>query len=226
MDNGEENNIVEMLDYFPHLFFKPVDTECGEGIFCIDKTSGNEYTWNDKPILHKEIESRISNLKGKVLVQTRVIQHPEMQRLYPHSINTLRIVTIMKNGKAKFFSSVLRIGANGQIVDNWAVGGIDVSVKSDGTLSNYGYMKPPFGKRMTTHPNTNVQFGSFVVPYFKDALSFCERLHQKLNHIWAIGWDVAITPDGPLFIEGNDNWEITLHQLDNGLKERWDEFRN
>ena len=52
----------------------------------------------------------------------------------------------------------------------------------------------------------------------------CESFHQKISYIWSIGWDVAITPDGPLFIEGNDNWEITLHQTENGLKERWNEF--
>lgn len=225
MDNGEEKNISQMLDTYPHLFFKPLDTECGEGIFCIDKLSDNDYTWDDKAITYREIENRISNLAGDVLVQTRVIQHQEMQKLYPHSINTLRIVTIVKNGNAKYFSSVLRIGANGQIVDNWAVGGIAVCINTDGSLSNYGFMKPPFGKRMTCHPDTNVQFGTFVVPYFQEAVSLCEKLHEKLCNIWAIGWDVAITPNGPLFIEGNDNWEISLLQLEKGLKKQWDEFR-
>lgn len=41
-----------------------------------------------------------------------------------------------------------------------------------------------------------------------------------------VGWAVTITHSVLLFIDGNDNWEITLHQLEYGLKERWDEFRN
>lgn len=222
--NSDEIDIAQLLDQNRHLFFKPIDTECGEGIFCIDRKSDEEYTWNDKPISFYEINSRLSQLNSDILVQTRVIQHAEMNRLYSHSINTLRIVTIMKDGVSRCFSSVLRVGANGNIVDNWAVGGIIINVNDDGTLSKYGFMKPPFGKRMKVHPNTNVPFESFIVPYFKDAVAMCESFHQKISYIWSIGWDVAITPDGPLFIEGNDNWEITLHQTENGLKERWNEF--
>jgi hypothetical protein len=34
-----------------------------------------------------------------------------------------------------------------------------------------------------------------------------------------IGWDIAITPDGPVFIEGNDNPEISgLQTVNGGLK--------
>ena len=32
--------------------------------------------------------------------------------------------------------------------------------------------------------------------------------HKHLYNIRSIGWDSAITPEGPVFIEGNDNWEI------------------
>ncbi|MCK8622032.1 hypothetical protein [Prevotella sp. E13-27] len=32
----------------------------------------------------------------------------------------------------------------------------------------------------------------------------------------SIGWDIAITPQGPMVIEGNDRWEITLIQAVHG----------
>lgn len=41
-------------------------------------------------------------------------------------------------------------------------------------------------------------------------------------NILTIVWDIAITDKGPCFIEGNDNWEISLQQVvDNGLKKQW-----
>lgn len=48
------------------------------------------------------------------------------------------------------------------------------------------------------------------------------KAHESFYNIGAIGWDVAITPDGPCFVEGNDNFEITLMQAcDRPLKEDW-----
>ena len=49
--------------------------------------------------------------------------------------------------------------------------------------------------------------------------------HEKLGDIHSIGWDIAITKDGPIFIEGNDNWELSLMQACNGgLKGEFEEF--
>ena len=45
------------------------------------------------------------------------------------------------------------------------------------------------------------------------------RAHRTLYRIRAIGWDVAISDNGPVFIEGNDNWEISLnHAFDRSLR--------
>lgn len=62
------------------------------------------------------------------------MQHKEMSRLYPNAINTLRIVTVrnIKTGKVDVLHSLLRIGAHGNIVDNWAKGGIAIGIKPDG----------------------------------------------------------------------------------------------
>jgi glutathione synthase/RimK-type ligase-like ATP-grasp enzyme len=47
-----------------------------------------------------------------------------------------------------------------------------------------------------------------------------EKLHEKLSSIRVIGWDIAITSDGPVFIEGNDNAEISgLQTVNGGLKQ-------
>lgn len=46
--------------------------------------------------------------------------------------------------------------------------------------------------------------------------------HKSLYGIHSIGWDVAITDQGPVLIEGNDNWEISIIQIDRGLKKEWE----
>ena len=40
--------------------------------------------------------------------------------------------------------------------------------------------------------------------------------HSILKDIHSIGWDIAIGKNGPIFIEGNDNWEINGPQICHG----------
>lgn len=127
-----------------------------------------------------------------------------MNRIYPLSVNTLRITTITntRTGHVELFHSLLRVGAFGNVVDNWAKGGLIMSVNNDGTLSAEGYFKPGYGTITTEHPDTHIEFKGFTVPFYEFAVEMCLSFHKDLKYIPAIGWDVAISADGPIFIEG------------------------
>ena len=204
-----------------HLFFKPLNAECGEGVFSLDYI-GKEWIKNgEMKYSGDECKAFIRGLGDReYLVQDRLVQHEEMSRLYPHSVNTIRIVTIKDRvGCPQFFCALLRIGANGNVVDNWAKGGIVVSINHEGLLGKEGFFKPSYGKKTMIHPDSGVVFEEFKIPYYKEAIRDCVFFHQKLKGVYAIGWDVAITDNGPVFIEGNDDFEISLHQaVDKGYK--------
>lgn len=63
-------------------------------------------------------------------------------------------------------------------------------------------------------------FGSCVrglfITFFHEAVTEAVQLHWHLLPLMVIGWDIAITLEGPLFIEGNDNIEISINQEVNG----------
>jgi hypothetical protein len=44
-------------------------------------------------------------------------------------------------------------------------------------------------------------------PYFHRAVDLVTALHTYLYGIHSIGWDIEITEEGPVMIEGNDDWE-------------------
>lgn len=68
-------------------------------------------------------------------------------------------------------------------------------------------------------------FDGYKVPYMKEAIDEAIRFHSMLPTIHSIGWDIAITEDGPCFIEGNDNWEISLMQISNhGLQKEFNKY--
>ena len=146
-----------------------------------------------------------------------------MNELNSKSINTLRIVTVHSKGKIKVLSSLLRVGTSETgNVDNWAAGGLAIGIQNNGYLKKYGLYKPGHGLKISEHPDSKIEFEKYKVPMLNEAQDLAIKAHKFFYNVGAIGWDVAITDDGPIFIEGNDNFEITLMQAcDRPLKKEW-----
>ena len=95
----------------------------------------------------------------------------------------------------------------------------------NGKLKKYGFYKPGKGTKTAFHPNSNLFFEDYLLPYWQEILNSAIKFHEKLRGLHSIGWDVAITENGPVFIEGNDNWELSLMQACNGgLNNTFEDF--
>lgn len=207
------------------LFCKEMAGECGAGIFKLKIENGKFYK-NDTEISSNGLEKLISN--SDYIFQELVIQHHRMSELYSKSVNTMRLVTVrsLKDGKIHLMPSILRVGANGSFVDNTSQGGLAVGFDLEtGRLNQYGFHKPQFGLRTETHPDSGICLKEFYIPFIKEAEEKAMFFHSMLKDIHSIGWDIAIGENGPIFIEGNDNWEINGPQVGNhGLKKEFEEY--
>ena len=216
-------SLEEFVKQFPSEYFvKLIDGECGCGIFQLKVEENGTLLINGNKSTIEQLHQLIRG--GRYIVQTKIRQHAEMSRLYPHAINTIRLVTVrnIRTSKVEVFPSILRVGANGAFVDNTSQGGLAIGVNLEtGRLFEYGYYKPAFGTRTTEHPNTKVVFADFMIPYIQKVKEQAIFLHSMLPELYSIGWDIAIGENGPIFIEGNDNWEINGPQICNGgLKDK------
>lgn len=199
------------------VFVKIIDGECGKSVFNLkyEKVLDTFYL-NGK----KEEKDTVLNIlnQGKFIIQTKVSQHPEINALYPKSINTIRLVTYRypETQEIVVLPSVFRIGCNGSYVDNWSQGGIAVGIDIvNGTLKKYGFFRPEIAKRVEFHPDSGCKLEGYRIPYFQDAVSQAIFIHSQIPVINSIGWDIAISDSGPIFIEANDNWEVSLNQACN-----------
>lgn len=191
--------------------YKPLDGECGAGITMIDIDDDN-ITVNGHHSSADDLSTLIRS--GQAIIQRRLTQHPEMSRMYPLAVNTIRMITVrnLHTGGIEVLPPTLRIGAHGNLVDNFSRGGIIVAMDTDsGRLAPTGYFKPQYGFKSKCHPDTGVIFTDFTVPFYQEAKAMAIKFHSFLG-LHSIGWDIAITENGPTFIEGNDNWEINLPQ--------------
>ena len=150
--------------------------------------------------------------------QEAVRQHDGMSALYPHSLNTLRVLVGQhENGEPRVLSVIARMGSGGRSMDNAHAGGVFVGVDVEtGTLKTHAHQLFFYGgRRFDRHPDTGVVFGGYSVPLFAEAMDVARRAHVWLPHVYA-GWDIGITPDGPVVIECNSGPYILMMDVAHG----------
>jgi hypothetical protein len=196
-------------------FVKDVIGERGEHVFALDVQNGSVML-NGQTVSVGELKTRIGD---KNIVQERIVQHDLLDRMNPGSVNTLRLVTARAGHRIEPLSALLRLGVKANACDNLAAGGIAVGVDlAGGQLSERGIFKPGFGKWASCHPETKFVFKGARLPFFAEAVESACRLHGFFYGTHSIGWDIAFGRQGPLFLEGNNSWEIpTLQVFDKDL---------
>lgn len=225
LGEGRHVSIEQLIATYNGVFFcKPMDGECGKGVFKLEVDT-NTIKINDNTT---DMSTLTKMLAGPdFLVQRCITQHHLQSTLHPTSINSIRTVTVrsLKDNKIYVLPSILRIGTNGSIVDNTSQGGVAVGFNLEtGQLNEFGLQKPQFGLRLNTHPNSEIRFADYTIPFIKEAIEQAKYFHSFLD-LHSVGWDIAIGENGPIFIEGNDNWEINGPQSCNhGFAKEFKEY--
>ncbi len=192
---ADEGLSQEALDAFlqnkERIIFKPLEGSSGQGIVKYEKAD-----WADLPLFRDQlIES------GPAILEEIVVQHPDMARLCPTSVNTVRIATLLGEKKEGIVYAFLRIG-NGRVMDNVDCGGMAARVDLEsGKLLTVGADKQ--GNTFEKHPMTGTPIVGFQVPFFEEAKQMCLEAMRMVPQVRFVAWDVAITEKGPVFIEGN-----------------------
>ena len=217
-----------ILDNKIDAFLKLIDGECADSVYAIKVTDGT-IILNGEYKTYDELKILLGN--GKFLLQERITQHEVLNHLYPNAINTIRLETVVnrKDGKIVTLPLLMRIGTGTSNVDNWAAGGLAVGINVEpnggGRMSKFAFYKPMYGTKVSVHPDTGIVFDGYELPYIGEAIDLAKAFHSHFKNIHSIGWDIAITENGPCFIEGNDNWEISLVQAcSKGLRKEFQEF--
>jgi hypothetical protein len=62
------------------------------------------------------------------------------------------------------------------------------------------------------HPDPQGVISGGRLPMWPDALALARQAHAALSYRVIVGWDIAITPEGPFLVEGNVALDPDLHQ--------------
>lgn len=162
----------------------------------------------------KELDAMFK-AKGKLfVVQKAIKQHPEMAKLNPSTVNTIRLTTVLHNGSFKAAAALIKIGAPNVRVDNYKHGGCLLGVNLDGTVLPWALNIDR--ERITELPSgVRLGEGGFTkVPCFDSVLEMAEKAHYCIPKIKVVSWDIAIDDENEAeIIEANFAGDLRMHQV-------------
>lgn len=221
----------------PHLFFKLMSGTWGLHAFTAIQAAG-EWSFSDRTGSASDIYRHCLDLVGgqrQWIVQPVARSHADLAAISsPTALNTIRAITYIDHqGTPRLAHAILRIAVGDTVTDNFAHGAsgnlvapIDsesgVLGRAVGSLSRTWPDIAPVER----HPDTgNVIIGR-PIPHWRSAKDLVLKAHATMPGMKTVGWDVAVTQDGPLIVEGNATYDVDLIQVafDRGIKPDLDAF--
>ena len=169
-----------------------------------------------KDITEEEFSEEIKDFKGDVAIQRGITQHEALSKINPSSVNTIRIITLLKREETLVLSAILRMGVGASKVDNSSSGGMTIGLTTDGKLKKTACVDKR--RFVTEHPTSGVVFDGYQLPSFGEATDLVKRASRMVPHFRMVAWDIAILEDGtPTLIEANlYDGQLDSHQIHNG----------
>lgn len=189
------------------LVAKPSHGEGGDGLRLLGVCADSESL--------KAVLARLpAPVAGAWLIQSLIVRHRALADITLNALPTVRIVTMLdENGAPEVVSATFRCASDPAAhVDNMKAGGLIAPVDLDsGALGiacqGYG------GGDHVVHPVTGAAIAGRMLPDWPAATALTRRAHGvAFADYRLIGWDIALTPSGPLLIEGNGKPGVLMPQ--------------
>jgi hypothetical protein len=192
---------------------KRFDGGGGKKIFLIARTASG-FVINGTPATADAIEEM---LRGEaLLIEEAIQQGPYANALYPHSVNTIRVLTINDGQSRPWIAfAVQRMGrAASAPTDNFNRGGLCAAIDLDsGTLGPAlhfsGHARPVTHDH---HPETGAPISGTVVPNWPALRLWLLDLVERFPGFAYVGWDVVVLEKGFMLLEGNSYSGVQLTQ--------------
>ena len=197
-----KEKVLEFFAKHDRFMVKPLDGCCGKGVELVELGS------------YASAEAAFDALVSgdPVELEELIVQHPQVSSVYPDSINTVRTVSITKDGVPHIICTYFRIGNGGRHVDNFNSGGM-VAPLDEVT----GIVKDrAIDKNKTlyeNHPQTGTPIKGFQFPDWDKAMDMVKQAATRVSQVGYVGWDVAFGVDGPMLVDGNNFPGHDIYQL-------------
>lgn len=148
--------------------------------------------------------TELYQMTGGYLVQQRVRNHALLSGFSDAALCTARIVTVFpRGGTPAYASGVLRMPVGGNCVDNFSAGGLAAPIDAETGVLGSARSDNLHHRMLHVHPDRGALITGTQLPFWKEARHLCVRAHGHFRKLGVVGWDVGLTPDGPVLLEAN-----------------------
>lgn len=215
-----------------NLVVKPVGSLGGKGIMIFEEiispevlrsNDGKTYNLNEVfSFMERDIEARQDkedHYRGYIF-EEKIEQDGSMNVLSGKSLNTVRISTLVsKNNEILIDFGMLRVGKKESLTDNLHQGGYVVNINvADGSIDEktFGYKGKEGPWVEEKEEGIKELFKDGRVPFWSDIVTLAKKAATVSPELRSVGWDIAISKNGPVLMEGNDNWDMIIAQVLSG----------
>ena len=204
-------------------FFKPSNGSHGKGTFSL-RVEGSTFHWAGNSGSIDEFfaycQSALEFTRA-LIVQPKMFNHQVIRNItQAKGLSTVRICTVRKGGEIKVIGSCLRIIVGDSETDNFthgSSGNLVGAIDSDtGELIGVRASRSRTWPKMTdvlAHPRTGKTIVGVQLPYWREVVELVTKAHHSIESLYTVGWDVAITDDGPVIVEANWRYDIDILQV-------------
>lgn len=166
-------------------------------------------------VTKNEVKRMLLTWRPDIEVQEIIRQHPALASIHDKSVNTIRVLSMLRGDRCEIISACLRAGRGGVFVDGGNRGGLNCGIGMDGRLK--GPFHDKWGNVYEKHPDRDFDPEGFAVPGFQNLIEVIKKQHLHFPQLRLISWDFSIDADeNPVFIEWNMKGDTQLHQYNNG----------
>lgn len=152
-----------------------------------------------------------SSLNAEFVVEPVIENHPALKAIHPDSLNTIKVTVLMLEKGPEVQTAMIRFG-NRTVVDNIHSGGLGAGVNIEtGCVETEAFDKHFI--RYAVHPVTNMPIKGFTVPGWEAVKQLACQTASVTPELRYSSWDIAVTPNGPIMIEGNWDAEFYPEQV-------------
>lgn len=173
------SDVERILHNIGKVFVKRTTESCG-GRGCAIANFINGFDTNS----NLTVSEFISSYDKDFSIQEFIVCHDSISKIYPHSVNTFRVITYILDGEVYHCPIILRLGLGGSFTDNASAGGIFVAVDDDGTLHKSAFTE--YRKEYTIHPDTNITFEGHKIEHLDKVIKLAERLQLAIPQVGII----------------------------------------
>ncbi len=197
-ENGQER-LRQTLEKTGRFIIKPTNGKQGKGVkICRDLADLKKHDGFD------------------AVVTSFVFQADYAKAIYEPSLNTIRVLMLRdRDNRPVPLRAFHRFGTlKSGSIDNLSAKGISASVDIESGALGKAAVRNEQGRMdlLDQHPDTGSQISGVQIPDWDLALKMVEDLGNAFPFLTFVGWDLAMTPEGPTVIEGNSHPTIWAMQ--------------